>query len=95
MLKTALTEFLQILPDTEQTKIKASTLPTESAVIELTSEVSRTYKFRGQRYITRIEPFLQGVARFSGIVDTFIQCDPKISALIWGSLKLLLMVRLA
>ncbi|KAF8474074.1 hypothetical protein BDZ91DRAFT_845495, partial [Kalaharituber pfeilii] len=42
-----------------------------------------------EKRINRCEAFLQSVQQFSGIVDTMIQHDPVISALIWGSIKIL------
>ncbi|KAF8462148.1 hypothetical protein BDZ91DRAFT_735328, partial [Kalaharituber pfeilii] len=45
-----------------------------------------------EKRINRCEAFLQSVQQFSGIVDTMIQHDPVISALIWGSIKILLLV---
>ncbi len=40
----------------------------------------------------RILPFLKCVQSFAGVVDTFIQSNPRVSALVWGGVKLLLMV---
>ncbi|KAF8465397.1 hypothetical protein BDZ91DRAFT_849422 [Kalaharituber pfeilii] len=44
-----------------------------------------------EKKIKRCEAFLQSVQQFSRIVDTMIQHSPCISALVWGSVKLLLL----
>ncbi|KAF8471090.1 hypothetical protein BDZ91DRAFT_780945, partial [Kalaharituber pfeilii] len=44
-----------------------------------------------ERKIKRCEAFLQSVQQFSGIVDTMIQHNACISALVWGSVKILLL----
>ncbi|KAF8462151.1 hypothetical protein BDZ91DRAFT_360385 [Kalaharituber pfeilii] len=45
-----------------------------------------------EKRINRCEAFLQSVQQFSGIVDTMIQHEPVISALLWGSIKILFLV---
>jgi hypothetical protein len=42
------------------------------------------------RMLTRLAPFLSVMRSFSSVVDTFINSNPSIAALVWGSVKLLL-----
>ncbi|KAF8465362.1 hypothetical protein BDZ91DRAFT_236410 [Kalaharituber pfeilii] len=44
-----------------------------------------------EKKIKRCEAFLQSVQQFSSVVDTLIQHSPFISALVWGSVKILLL----
>ncbi|KAF8467161.1 hypothetical protein BDZ91DRAFT_814006 [Kalaharituber pfeilii] len=44
-----------------------------------------------EKNIKNCEAFLQSVQQFSSIIDTMIQHNPFISALVWGSIKILLM----
>jgi hypothetical protein len=43
------------------------------------------------RHMSKIEPFLAQPREYSGVVETFVQAKPDILALIWGSIKLLLL----
>lgn len=40
--------------------------------------------------ISRSLPFLENLRSFCGVIDTMIQANPTIAALVWGSLKLIL-----
>ena len=42
------------------------------------------------RFMEKCGPFLEHLLTFSGVIDTFVSSDPKVSGLIWGSLKLVL-----
>ena len=42
----------------------------------------------------KCNPVLEHVQSFCAVIDTFIQSNPVISGLIWGSLKFILDVRL-
>ncbi|KAF8453197.1 hypothetical protein BDZ91DRAFT_786759, partial [Kalaharituber pfeilii] len=44
-----------------------------------------------EKKINRCEAFLQSVHQFAGVVDTMIQHNASISALVWGSVKILLL----
>ena len=40
--------------------------------------------------LRRIDPFIQGLQRYAGVVETFVQVKPEVIALIWGPIKLIL-----
>ncbi len=42
------------------------------------------------RHLAKIEPYLERLRAYSGVIDTFVQAKPDILALIWGPIKLLL-----
>ncbi|KAF8474053.1 hypothetical protein BDZ91DRAFT_779790 [Kalaharituber pfeilii] len=62
---------------------------TPSDILELTKTLQDAKV--SEKKIKRCEAFLQSVQQFSGIVDTMIQHNACISALIWGSVKILLL----
>jgi hypothetical protein len=42
------------------------------------------------RHLAKIEPYLQRLKGYTGVIDNFVQVNPDIQALIWGPIKLLL-----
>jgi hypothetical protein len=42
------------------------------------------------RHLAKIEPYLERLRDYSGVIDTFVQAKPDILALIWGPIKLLI-----
>jgi hypothetical protein len=52
-------------------------------------------KLQGQqrrlRNLERIQPFLNRLKSFTGVIEVFVQAKPEILSLIWGPIKLLLM----
>jgi hypothetical protein len=41
---------------------------------------------RTSRSLERIYPFLAGIESFSEVINAFVSSDPKIAAIVWGSL---------
>ena len=41
---------------------------------------------RASRSLERIYPFLAGIESFSEVINVFVSSDPKIAAIVWGSL---------
>lgn len=92
-LKDALDAFRQLLTPAEYSDMLRSSDLAASSVVDVTDALDRKYSKHGaRRMMSRISPFLESVHQFSAIVDTFIQSDTKISALVWGSVKFLIMV---
>ena len=90
-LETALEEYQQILSWEERNELHAQAAPNASAAITLTTAIdsnSRRSRCVGPRLIT----FLESVQQFSTIVDTFVSSHPEVAALVWGGVKLALMV---
>lgn len=42
------------------------------------------------RHLSKIEPYLERLREYSGVIDTLVQAKPDVLALIWGPIKLLL-----
>lgn len=64
---------------------------------ELTQSISvlrKSYKQRTvSRALNRLTPLLSNLQSFHGVIDTTVQANPEIAALIWGGIKLALEVR--
>jgi hypothetical protein len=57
-------------------------------MIEATQKQTAWYqKRRLPRLMSRLQPMIEVVRSFSGAIDMFVQANPSISALVWGSLK--------
>ncbi len=93
-LATALDEFrdgLDLQQKAQLLIIKG--VPDANAVVILTTELDRKNAERRSRCIaTRISPVLDSIQKYSTIVDTFSQSHADIAALVWGSVKLTLLV---
>lgn len=55
-------------------------------------EESQKNRSKMRKISTRLEPLVQGLSQYVGVVDTMIQADPTAGALIYGGAKLLLQV---
>jgi hypothetical protein len=85
-LLEALKNFQAILSPELRAQLNKN--PSASDIVELTENIDAK-KPKGSR---RILAFLQSFQQFSTVVDTFIQSNPLVSALVWGSVKFLILV---
>jgi len=94
MLQQAIKDFTGVLSPTEKTAIQNGPSPERKNILELTAAINDKVflKFQARKYVGRVQQFLETLQRFSPIIDTFVSSDPKVSALVWGSLRLLIMV---
>jgi len=87
----ALERYLASLKPKEIQKIEAVT--SQQLLLERVKELQKRY---GERRITRrleqVNPFLKTLHSFSEIVKIFLQSNPTISALVWGSIYFVLEV---
>jgi hypothetical protein len=94
-LEVALSEFGSVLNDDERKQLQQiKEVPNASAALIFTAKLdaSNTTR-RGKSIGARAFSMLQSVQQFSTIVDTFISSHPDIAALLWGSVKLTVLVR--
>ncbi|KAI9766767.1 MAG: hypothetical protein M1839_004771 [Geoglossum umbratile] len=93
-LRSALRDFQDILsPDQKRDLLAQATVSDAAAVIILTAEIDReNAKRRSRGVATRLFSFLESVQQFSTIVDTFVSSNPSIAALVWGSVKFVILV---
>ncbi|KAJ4151895.1 hypothetical protein NW765_013426 [Fusarium oxysporum] len=74
-------------------QLKAMSHDSQS-IITFTAELDLLDKNRrGKSVASRLASFLQTIEQFTPIIDTYIQSNPDIAALIWGSIKLTFLVR--
>lgn len=95
-LQVALREFQNVLnPDQKAQLLALNTTPDAAAVIAFTAEVDEENAKRSSRCVaSRLCDVLQSVQQFSSVVETFVSSHPEIAALVWGSIKLTILVRL-
>lgn len=93
-LQSVLHEFQSSLNDAERLRLsQIKETPNVDSAIQFTALLDRENTERkGASLATRVYAMLLSVQQFSGIVDTFISSNPSISALVWGSVKLTMMV---
>lgn len=90
-LNNAIATFQAILTDDERKslkKLKAESHDAQSIIMFTASLDRLDPKRRGKSVASRLASFLQTVDQFTLIVDTYIQSNPEITALVWGSVKL-------
>lgn len=66
-----------------------------------TSKIDQVYDFTDKlqddqakhghlRHLSKIQPYLERLREYAGVVETFVQVKPGVLALIWGPIKLLI-----
>jgi hypothetical protein len=92
-LEIALAEFGSVLTDDERQQLQhIKDVPDASAAIIFTAKLDASNSTRGKSIGSRACSMLQSIQQFSAIVDTFISANPTIAALVWGSVKLTILV---
>jgi hypothetical protein len=93
-LEAAVDDFRGILNDEQRRKLASigSVRDAESVMI-FTAQLDRENQLRkGRGVASRLHTILERVQAFTTVVDTYIQSNPEIAALVWGSLKFTLLV---
>ena len=95
-LNDALDQFQSTLSQDQKARLKSiSSIPDANAVITFTMRLDSDNAKRKSRCVaSRLHTLLESVQQFSAIVDTFVSSDPGVAALVWGSVKLALLVSL-
>ena len=95
-LQKAIAEFIETLSSQEKDVIQNGPSPERNNILNLTVAIHSNVRsqIEARKHIARIQSVLEAVTRFSPVIDTCIQSDPKLSALVWGAIKLLTMVRI-
>ena len=92
-LKVALERFQDSLPLDQRDQFRAIATPTVSDVVSLTDEVNKKDSSRKSRvWSQRTRRILDSVQQYSAVVDTFVQSNPAVPALVWGSIKFVILV---
>ena len=67
--------------------------PAVQDVVHLLGEIDKENSARRSRvWAQRMQDILTSIQQYCSIVDTFIQADPAIAALVWGSVKFVILV---
>jgi hypothetical protein len=94
-LATALAEFRQILSSDQTAQLSSfsSNTPTADDIVQLTDDIMKANAGRKSRILaSRVQGLLSSVQQYCTIVDTCAGPN-QIAALVWGSIKLVLLVR--
>ena len=68
---------------------------TSSSLLEILQPLIEKYeRTRIQQISRRLVPILSHIGSFAAIVNVYIQADPTVSSLIWGSVCLLISVKI-
>lgn len=60
-------------------------------VYDLTDRLQQEQVKKGHlRHLSKIQPFLNGLSSYAGVIEVFMQAKPDVLALIWGPIKLLI-----
>lgn len=69
--------------------------PDANAVIAFTAQIDEENASRRSRGVAnRLYKSLESIQQFTTVVDTFVQANPQIAALVWGSFKVAILVSL-
>jgi predicted metal-binding protein len=94
-LATAVAEFRQILSSDQTAQLSSfsSDTPTADDIVQLTDDIMKANAGRKSRILaSRVQELLRSVQQYCTIVDTYAGPN-QIAALVWGSIKLVLLVR--
>ncbi|RGP78965.1 hypothetical protein FLONG3_2871 [Fusarium longipes] len=93
-LEIAIATFQATLTDDDRKQLQElkNTSHDAQSIIKFTADLEKVDKGRrGKNIASRLASFLQTIQQFTPIIDTYIQSNPEITALIWGSIKLTFM----
>lgn len=93
-LQFALDSFKASLTDEQSQELESiSTQPDTAAVIQFTTLLDvKNAEGNSRCFATRVHTILASIQQFSTVIDTFVSSNPTIAALLWGSVKLTLLV---
>jgi hypothetical protein len=93
-LEDAVKDFQGILTDEQRRKLdRVGAIEGADSVMIFTAQLDAENQLRkGRGVASRLYSVLQSVQTFSTVVDTFVSSRPEIAALVWGGIKLTLLV---
>ncbi|KAF8468216.1 hypothetical protein BDZ91DRAFT_782159, partial [Kalaharituber pfeilii] len=86
-LVNAVDAFSNLLLPDEKKELNQTEIPNDILALTKALKDARV----SEKKINRCEAFLQSVHQFAGVIDTMIQHNASISALVWGSVRILLL----
>jgi hypothetical protein len=93
-LKLAVANFSAMLTDEQRHDLaKIHAVPNADSIFVFTAQLDSVNRSRRGRSVgSRVSTFLQSVRDFCSVIDTFVSSNPQIAALVWGSVKLTMLV---
>ncbi|KAK6346528.1 hypothetical protein TWF696_006653 [Orbilia brochopaga] len=91
-LSLALNMFQGQLTPAKQTALSQTPQPDTTAVETLSAQINNQSNLCRKKLGDKIKPFLVFMRSFDDFIGAHIQCGPRVSALIWGSIKLVIEV---
>ena len=87
-------KFQASLSPDQQLRLRVlQSVPDAQAVVTFTAQLdAENAKRRSRCVASRLERFLSSVQQFTGVINTLVSSNPQIAALVWGSVKLTLVV---
>jgi hypothetical protein len=94
-LRSAISEFESILHgDQSLEPRRMKDFPSADSILTFTAELDLSNRQRrGRSFASRLFVVLLSVRDFCNVVDTFVSSHPATAALVWGSVRLTMMVR--
>ncbi|KAI0440131.1 hypothetical protein F4803DRAFT_528501 [Xylaria telfairii] len=93
-LQHAVSEFRTALDENQRRELdKFKSIPDADAILAFTAQLdSPNRNRRGRSFASRLHTTLLAVRNFCSVADTFVSAHPEIAALVWGSVKLTMLV---
>ena len=92
-LAQALKEFDALLTDHERQKLHAEGKPDAAAAINLATVIDQECSSQRRQCLgPRLMTCLESIQKFTTVADTFVSSHPEFAALVWGGVKLALLV---
>ncbi|KAF2171407.1 hypothetical protein M409DRAFT_50853 [Zasmidium cellare ATCC 36951] len=90
----AIDQYLKTIPREKLKQVKS--INSEHSFLELSRKLKDRYATHEvTQLVQRVSPFLTRLHSFSEVIRTFINANPEIASLVWGSVFLVLEVRIA
>jgi hypothetical protein len=93
-LQDAIKEFRCVLDEKQcREPDKLNPVPDTDGILAFTAKLDSTIRNRrGRSFASRLHTVLLAVRHFCSIADTIVSSHPEIAALVWGSVKLTMLV---
>ena len=94
-LADALRDFETILSDQQKQELRSAGPPNPSTAIELATQIDKECTQKRRRCMgPRFMLFIDSLQKIYDATDTFVSSHPESAALVWGGLKVTILVRL-
>ncbi|KAF5987680.1 hypothetical protein FBULB1_1837 [Fusarium bulbicola] len=96
ILQNAIDSFRTVLTPEQLAEFECiQSVPDTDALLVFTAELDlRRQNQKGKSIASRLFPVLQAVHSFTSVIDTYVSSNPTIAALVWGSVKMTMMIML-